>query len=286
MLMWPRTPPPCTPRAHVTRGSDNDEQTTPPDSRRCATWQNASAKVPPRAPRCQKQCPLLDALCNGRTGAVEALLRVDPLAALMPTCSSWEPPVLAAVRSGCHPRTLALLLRHGASVDAIDDMKLTALAMLPHAEEVFVPVLPGLCGEAAAPGGDKPLVRLPGSHRIFATPESGEERCCSYASTLLWFGADRHLRDEDGLTIAERAEANGQVRLSRLIQHWAGCQARLLRTMRQRICTKQCCHDPSRRVSCPVCVPDGVFDRICDMLAPGAPRAADLRHPASSHGGA
>mmetsp|Transcript_9138 Transcript_9138/g.17226 ORF Transcript_9138/g.17226 Transcript_9138/m.17226 type:complete len:282 (+) Transcript_9138:93-938(+) len=280
-------PTPRTPRARVTHAfDDNHEHSTPPNLNRCTTWHSSAAKVPPKAPRCQQQCPLLDALRNGRTGAVEALLRADPLAALMPTCSSWEPPVLAAVRSGCQPRTLALLLRHGASVDAVDDMKLTALAMLPRAEEVFVPVLPSLCGEAVAPGVDKPLVRLPGSHRIFATPESCEERCCNYASTLLWFGADRHFRDEDGLTAAERAEAHGQVRLSGLIRHWAGCQARTLRTLRYRIRTRQCCHDPSRHVSCPVCMTDDVFERICDMLAPGAPRVADLRHPASSHGGA
>uniref|UniRef100_A0A7S0B9F5 Uncharacterized protein n=1 Tax=Pyrodinium bahamense TaxID=73915 RepID=A0A7S0B9F5_9DINO len=268
----PRTPSPdegCRP---------GGVQLTPPAAAR------RRVASPPRVLR-SKWCPLVGALHSDSVVALQGVLQVDPLAALSPACGGEEPLALAAVRSGCSPQILALLLQHGASVDATDGTKLTALATVAQVEEVLLPALPPIGGDAATSAGGraamlKPCLRMPGSHRVFATKEASEERCCAYAAVLLSFGADPRWPDSTGVAAADRAERNGRPRLANLIRHWGGEQVRLVHNLRSRggARCRPCCRQgsaaspmPRGRRACLLSIPDVAFGRVCEMLAPGVP---------------
>jgi hypothetical protein len=75
----------------------------------------------PRAP-CKAAVPrLLSALQCWDLGGVRQALEVDPECAQFPFWEhALEPPLCAAVRLGCGPEIIELLITHGAAVNAVD----------------------------------------------------------------------------------------------------------------------------------------------------------------------
>jgi len=234
---------------------------------------------PPKLDR-SKWSPLVSALYNDSLASVQSILKADPLAAITPLSCNEEPLVLAAVRSGCSPHILALLLQSGTAVDATDILQLTALSCVAQVEEVHMPPMPSMSDAIIAPRLNvkpKACLRMPGgAFRIFNAPEGCEERCCAYAYILLSYGANPRLHDPEGMEPADRAETGGHPRLANLIRHWGGEQVRLLRLLRSRTACPCQCSAQSRR-SCLLCFSDGACERVCEMLAPRPPGLAVVR---------
>lgn len=91
-------------------------------------WRGGTRSPPPRAPAHHE--PLLTAISNDSVEEVERALEADPLAAVRPISARGEPPLLAAVRYGCHPRVLHALALGGADTNATDGAQVPPLAIL------------------------------------------------------------------------------------------------------------------------------------------------------------
>jgi len=93
--------------------------------------QHYSRMTPPPAPKAATMPPLLRALCEDSTESVQRTLEQDAYAA---TDLFWEhdvePPLCTAVRLGCCPEVVGLLLEHQADVNSIDSRGRTPLAIL------------------------------------------------------------------------------------------------------------------------------------------------------------
>ena len=97
IVMKPRVPSPCTPRAGPVRRSF----------------------TPPRAPRILPLPQLLRAIEINSASELRKALERDVSIAQEPFWDHGiEPPICAAVRCGCDPQIFEILLAHGADVDA------------------------------------------------------------------------------------------------------------------------------------------------------------------------
>jgi len=116
------------------------DQSTPPGTPRkraepavpvTPNMRHYSKTTPPPAPKAAAMPPLLRALHENSTDSVRRALEQDPDAA---TSLFWEhgvePPVCAAVRLGCCPEVVGLLLEHQADVNGVDNRGRTPLAIL------------------------------------------------------------------------------------------------------------------------------------------------------------
>jgi len=116
------------------------DQSTPPGTPRKSAEpavpatpniRNCSKTTPPPAPKAATMPPLLRALHEGSTDSVRRALEQDTDAA---TSLFWEhdvePPVCAAVRLGCCPEVVGLLLEHQADANGVDNRGRTPLAIL------------------------------------------------------------------------------------------------------------------------------------------------------------
>mmetsp|Transcript_45736 Transcript_45736/g.97696 ORF Transcript_45736/g.97696 Transcript_45736/m.97696 type:complete len:389 (-) Transcript_45736:68-1234(-) len=298
----PSSPPPA-PRPHakgrarLPSPAPSRCQTPPPRPKTstdlvCRTPITGTLKAAPTTPPPLKKvykCALTEALRSRSAQLVAEALGDDPMAAVLPLGGRAEPPVLTAVRTGCNPTILALLLQHHAEVDAISGDKidqmtaLSTIAQIATVEEAQPTPIPL---PAWAPAQLQqaincnfyskmpPLVRMPGSHQIYDEKDLSEERCCEYASCLLTFGADPDRRDGTGKTPAEHAEANGRANLAFLIKNWEGKSVRYLQAHRKALERREqasicsCAPRGVDIVSGLICMPDVVFARICDMIAP------------------
>lgn len=248
---------------------------------------------PPIAPVATSGDGLLTALLKNNVEKVKSLLAGDPMLAIALVPGRREPPVLAALRCGCCPSIVGLLLAHKADPDATAHLPedvlhgvgepitpLATLAKVTKAPPAPMPttppcvlglpmcqMLPKLPSQVAC------LLRLPGAPRLFYASEMSEEHCCNYAVRLLDYGANRHRTDCAGLTAAEHAEANGMYHLASLIRNWGGDQVKAMRGLRQLKPREavQCC--PEGKV-CLLCVlwVEGVLDHIAEFLTGAAPK--------------
>lgn len=203
---------------------------------------------------------LRDAIRKDCPVAVLAALDEDPCAAGKPLSCDQSWPLSAAVRRGCSAQLLAVLLLHGADVDAASTDGFTALDLVARmdVQSTFVP----------GPSWTMASVRL------------REERCCAQAALLLAFGAQAGRKDQDGLSAADHAEKANRFQLARLLRHWGGEEARAFRSL-----AGFCSHSPGSRTSgvnpgfaestCVpsasahmACLPAIAVDRVCEMLAP------------------
>jgi len=121
------------------------------------------------------------------------------------------------------------------------------------------------------------------------TPAKGhfasEEQRCRYAAMLLAFGADATREGMDGMSVADRAEKQGQTLISRHLRHWGGKHIEMLRRtsgslstlarVRPAVSQKEVDNRPAlrREVHCSgrshlELLADVILTRICDMLAP------------------
>jgi len=116
------------------------DQTTPPGTPRKSNVpapmatpqiQNYSKVTPPPAPKADAMPPLLCAFHEDSIDTVRSVLERDTHAA---TSLFWEhdvePPLCSAVRLGCSPEVVGLLLDHQADVDGLDSRGRTPLAIL------------------------------------------------------------------------------------------------------------------------------------------------------------
>ena len=124
--------------------------------------------------------------------AVAAVLEEDPLAAGRPLREGGRNPALAAIREGCSPRLLGLLLKCGAEPDA----KPGLVGVVPPLEAVVCSRVPTtipqiiyreLVGTTAIRAMEQLVYRL--ALHLFA-----EIRCCRYAAWLLRYGAQPQRR--------------------------------------------------------------------------------------------
>lgn len=120
------TPPPLW--NPVSPLADSDMQFTPPASplvnSRDIVFATPIKPVSTRSPRapCKAAVPrLLSALQCWDLGGVRQALEEDPECAQFPFWEhALEPPLCAAVRLGCGPEIVELLITHGAAVNAVD----------------------------------------------------------------------------------------------------------------------------------------------------------------------
>jgi len=116
------------------------DQTTPPGTPRKRTVpaplvtpqvRHYSKTTPPPPPKAAAMPPLLRSLHENSIDAVQSVLEEDTHAA---TSLFWEhnvePPLCTAVRLGCSPEVVGLLLEHQADVDGLDVCGRTPLAIL------------------------------------------------------------------------------------------------------------------------------------------------------------
>lgn len=225
---------------------------------------------------------LMNAIVTDRRELVEEELEKDPLAVAKPLAAGQEPLVLVAVKSGCSPELLALLLERGFAADAVGGSGLTALGAISQVQPARAPdwsagaacarrplMLRPVPAPPQPPAQQAVLLCMPGSCRLFQPQLMSEERCIAYAQWLLAFGADPSVAGvKDPMTPAEHADANGRPRLAQLLRHWSGEQAAAVRLLRRTSGSCACRSAARFTGSCLICISSPVCERICEMLAP------------------
>lgn len=250
----------------------------------------------------------------GSKDNVLAVLRNDPLLAILSLEGDQEPCTTMAIRQAAEPGIVGALLEASFDPDASGPLNgLTSLEVVaglaPDGPAAglpdlvpggFCPDLSGGAGECGALGdcawGDAQAgmmfaerapaggtVRLGGSMRTYQAEQMSEDRRVQYASWLLAFGARRRGR------AARAAREAGLLRLARVIEHWSGEECASLVLLRR--APKGCCcaRSPGAAPSSPhrcclLCAPGEVADRIQGFLAPapeGSRWPADALRPSS-----
>jgi len=179
-----------------------------------------------------------------------------------------DPPLVAAVRKRCSPELLQLLLDRGAEVDAIGCEGLTAMdCVVGQADEFtdFNGTFHRAPFEVAAWKIDEapPLPSIawrPTQMTATIRQRIADVRSWGYSIILLQSGLGRGLAGASGRqAAAQRARANGKEHIAHLLEHWAGEEADVLKDLRAE-------NTPSSKVLNDM--PNEVFERICNMLAP------------------
>lgn len=118
------SPPPPPRRRGGPVGSDRFQSPPPLAHRR-------SSFSPPPAPTRAAKPPLMQALLSQDLKEVREVLKKDPEAARLPFFDhAIEPPLCCAIRTGCGPDFLKVLLEHQADVNATDTYGRSPLALL------------------------------------------------------------------------------------------------------------------------------------------------------------
>jgi len=197
--------------------SSHDRLLSPPPAAR----RGRSAWSPPPAPRRAELPPLMQALLHQEIKEVRKQLQEEPEAANMPFFEHGvEPPLCCAVRMGCSPDILGLLLEHQADVNATDVHGRTALTLLcslaPRAEESAV-----MRQWLSVPGSP-----FEGLGEAMSPLHQAEEACIlGCAVRLLAAGADSLLPDSQGATAVSLAHKSGNKALVSLLKSYSNIQA-------------------------------------------------------------
>jgi ankyrin repeat protein len=233
---------------------------------------------------------LLRALSNNNVEEVRQALNDDPLLAIVPIGRTADPPLLVALRHGCAPEILAVLMANGADANCISDdhsalktvakvAPATSVTLEAQVETFFAPASCGMTIPLLSmqtPVYQEPawspmhaFVSMPGAQRFLPSTVLTEKRCCDYAVCLLKGGANLNWQDQHGKKAADYAELSGHMpRLAYLLKHWGGDQAKSLFMIRQQRQQCRCTSDYSSIASCAciVCMPEEIYLRVRGML--------------------
>jgi len=202
-------------------------------------------------PCVQHRDPLVEAIESERYEDVDAILDIDDSSVYMPvmTCFGYESALVCAIRCLAPVDILSSLLRHGAVVDEPDSNGETPLMLLaestqaPHHEAnpcIWPKDQAAIAGNAAIESFG-PFRQISMDANISPLnpfgpaqqPKRGiagltDERCMTYASCLLFHGANACVKSKDGMSIASRASNSGRHALSIFLRQWQSCS--VLRT--------------------------------------------------------
>lgn len=209
--------------------------------------------TPPSQALPRRELSVLRALQRNDLEGLRNALNDDPFRALARVSGpQGDSPAIAAVRNGCDPALLQLLIERGAEAAARNFEGHSAIDVVARMgalkPAVGLMMLPLYCFD------------LPASLEV---AKADEERCCAYAACLL-------AADAIGLQrlgqLADFAAASGRAQLEHLIRHWGGKQVTMLRAWRK-VAQSQAC-DAQPGFPNLVGLPDSVFEHVCEILAP------------------
>jgi len=199
----PKTPLAGEPRTPLNGGSDRCRFFSPPPPP-CAT-----ARGMPALTKC---------LRNGGVEQVRACLAAEPEAAsqFFFDCS-FEPVACCAVRLGCSPAVVRLLLRHGADATACDTTGYSPLTCL-----ASQPAIPQKVADST---GCLPVVTARLTSVFKAMQVKSLRQRVEVARMLLEAGAHPQVHDGGKRLPAAVARSAGNVELARFLEHFLEVQA-------------------------------------------------------------
>lgn len=196
----------------------------------------------------------MKALRTGSLAQVRLVLKQDPEAANDMFCDhKFETPLSFAIRTGCSPLIVKLLLEHGACIDACDIEGRTLLAVLS-TPVVDVALL-----------DPQNTVDLPDDlltlSSIAQMKTADEQRRIKIAMHLLAVGANPSIPDRSGIKPKDIALNTNQVQLAFLLEYYLEAQACIV-LLRMARCTDSSIGEDLVQMICQCLVPS----QVCKCL--------------------